>query len=408
MGVSLKKEKMRKKTEETNTQTIYPFTKSNLFFNFNFEDLEIFTEFLQEKVISKDEVIVVEGDISNEIYIIAEGSLLVFRETDETDEHKELTTLKEGETFGEIAYLDKKPRSASLRALEETTLFIATEENLKKLSQSHPEYYLKFMKNIARSLGRRLKILNDTVLEDYRQQLKEIKERFFMSKFVTLLLVLICIYVMALDFSQKIVNKSPAGAFVSLSILFISVILILGFMLKSGYPMSYFGFTTKEWKRSLWEGVALTIPFMFIILVAKWIIIKEYQLEEPLFNFYAPIKKGIEVDNPIRFILTLQVLYIISVLTQEICLRAGIHSALRVVLVGKNKEWKAIFLSNLLFAGSHLIISVTFAFLVFLPGIFWGWLYSRTNNFLAPFISHALVGYWALFVVGIQHAFKIT
>jgi membrane protease YdiL (CAAX protease family) len=35
-----------------------------------------------------------------------------------------------------------------------------------------------------------------------------------------------------------------------------------------------------------------------------------------------------------------------------------------------------------------------------LPGFLWGWLYARHGTLVASIVPHALIGWWALFVLG--------
>lgn len=60
----------------------------------------------------------------------------------------------------------------------------------------------------------------------------------------------------------------------------------------------------------------------------------------------------------------------------------------------------AIFLSNLIFSTMHLFMSVNLALLIFLAGIYFGWLYSRTRNLLGVTLAHALLGAWWFWIIG--------
>ena len=47
-------------------------------------------------------------------------------------------------------------------------------------------------------------------------------------------------------------------------------------------------------------------------------------------------------------------------------------------------------------------ISGAFALAAFIPGIFWGWIFARTNSLLAAATSHFLIGGAGLFLFGIE------
>jgi hypothetical protein len=65
----------------------------------------------------------------------------------------------------------------------------------------------------------------------------------------------------------------------------------------------------------------------------------------------------------------------------------------------------SIVLSNILFAGGHSHISFGFALSVFVPGIFWGWLFAKQNSLIGVSVSHVLIGVWGAFIVGIENMF---
>jgi len=53
-----------------------------------------------------------------------------------------------------------------------------------------------------------------------------------------------------------------------------------------------------------------------------------------------------------------------------------------------------------------LQISGILGVIVFLPGLFWGWLYSRHNSLLGVSISHLLIGWSGLFLLNPESLFQ--
>ena len=74
-----------------------------------------------------------KGDLGSAMYIIVNGSVLIY------DDEKEIATLKDREVFGELAALDPEPRSASIKAVEDTTLFCVNEGMLYELITERAE-----------------------------------------------------------------------------------------------------------------------------------------------------------------------------------------------------------------------------------------------------------------------------
>ncbi|MEE3717641.1 cyclic nucleotide-binding domain-containing protein [Tumidithrix elongata RA019] len=97
------------------------------------------------------QVICKQDDPSDTFYIILSGSVEIISER--TDTH--IATLHHGEFFGEIALLTGTPRTATVRALTDTTLFVIGRRQLQKLLTDHKE----LGEQIALKLSERQQIL---------------------------------------------------------------------------------------------------------------------------------------------------------------------------------------------------------------------------------------------------------
>lgn len=76
-----------------------------------------------------------EGDPGNSFYVILSGMVEIFSE--KIDKH--IANRQAGEFIGEMALLMGIPRSASIRTLEDTTLFVVDRDNLQKLLSNYPQ-----------------------------------------------------------------------------------------------------------------------------------------------------------------------------------------------------------------------------------------------------------------------------
>ncbi|MCH7600491.1 MAG: cyclic nucleotide-binding domain-containing protein [Myxococcales bacterium] len=70
---------------------------------------------------------------------------------------KSIARIGPGKTFGEMALIDGRPRSATVRAVSESTLMILDPEGLASLSDDKPRLALQFVLMIARDLSARLR-----------------------------------------------------------------------------------------------------------------------------------------------------------------------------------------------------------------------------------------------------------
>ncbi|MEL7227538.1 MAG: cyclic nucleotide-binding domain-containing protein, partial [Cyanobacteria bacterium J06576_12] len=82
------------------------------------------------------EVLFHEGDQGSSFYIVLSGSVEVYLEK---LDRKVVATRGVGEFFGEMSLLLDAPRSASIRAMEETLLFVVERSNLQPILKRHPE-----------------------------------------------------------------------------------------------------------------------------------------------------------------------------------------------------------------------------------------------------------------------------
>jgi potassium-dependent mechanosensitive channel len=76
-----------------------------------------------------------EGDPGDAFYIILSGSVEVYVEK----LNKRLTTLQTGKFFGELSLMLGIPRTATVRALEDTILFVINNKSFEKLLHEQPE-----------------------------------------------------------------------------------------------------------------------------------------------------------------------------------------------------------------------------------------------------------------------------
>jgi len=135
--------------------------KFELFNGLTVTELGEIKSIMQETTYSKNEILFFEGAAANNLYIILTGLVKVFK-TDEEGREKTLSLLSNKDFFGEMALLDEGARSASVQAIEETTVFKIARNKFKQLIANHPEISLK----IIAALSQRLR--------NYNQQIKNL------------------------------------------------------------------------------------------------------------------------------------------------------------------------------------------------------------------------------------------
>ena len=94
-----------------------------------------------------------EGDAGHEMFVIRNGTVDIV-----VGDHP-VATLVEGEIFGEMALIDTRPRSATVRAREDCTVVPIDERRFTFLVQQTPQFALHVMRTLAdrlRSADRKL------------------------------------------------------------------------------------------------------------------------------------------------------------------------------------------------------------------------------------------------------------
>ena len=84
--------------------------------------------------IKESEILFKENDPGDAFYIILSGKVEVFV----SKINKHLATLKKANFFGELALMLGIPRTATVRALEDTTLFVINNQAFEKFLKSNP------------------------------------------------------------------------------------------------------------------------------------------------------------------------------------------------------------------------------------------------------------------------------
>lgn len=114
------------------------------------------------------ERIVRAGDEGDGFFYILAGKVKVTRRL-KSGEEAVLTMLGPGEFFGEQALLDRQPRSATVYAVEETTMLVLMRDDLLKFLTADPSVAIQM---IIR-LSERIRRLNQQLEEAYMTELPQ-------------------------------------------------------------------------------------------------------------------------------------------------------------------------------------------------------------------------------------------
>lgn len=135
---------------------------TQLFRNVPDEDMKKIVELCMEKKFSKDEVVLEEGSVGSEIYILSNGLVGVDVRLGEDIYRRSAYECTPGDVFGELALFGYK-RSARVRVLEDVTLLAIPCAELTKLMRDTPRIGYYAMSNLSAILAERLMMANITM-----------------------------------------------------------------------------------------------------------------------------------------------------------------------------------------------------------------------------------------------------
>ncbi|HEY2030323.1 MAG TPA: cyclic nucleotide-binding domain-containing protein [Myxococcales bacterium] len=110
---------------------------SPLFRDFDPQERKGIAEKFRMKQAAADEVMIEEGKSSDGLYVVLHGAVQVTATKD--DKPVELARLKEGEIFGEMSLLTRKPATATVTAAGNAILLRLPRESFQELVLTHPQ-----------------------------------------------------------------------------------------------------------------------------------------------------------------------------------------------------------------------------------------------------------------------------
>ena len=121
-------------------------------------EVDSLTRRLEKRELCDGEVVFLEGDEGDRIYLIAEGAVSIKVKLDDPRRARRLATFCAGVMFGEMALLEGARRSADAYAKgDHVLLYSLSADALSGIVREDPELGLKIYRNISRHLASRLR-----------------------------------------------------------------------------------------------------------------------------------------------------------------------------------------------------------------------------------------------------------
>ena len=127
-----------------------PLADCDLFVGLTAAELELMEELLIFRSYHKGQTIITAGQAADELFLLTAGTAMISISTQESIAR--LDAFSSGATFGEVAFLDRSPRSANVTALSAVECRVLTREVFDRLDTQAPAIKIHLLNSLARRL----------------------------------------------------------------------------------------------------------------------------------------------------------------------------------------------------------------------------------------------------------------
>jgi len=149
------------------TEVTGALRRSELFSGLTDEQLARVAALGEDLAFERGEAVVREGEPGHRVFVVRRGMVEVqvargwASDEDGPEPMERIVTLGPGQAFGEMAILDRGPRSATVRSVEDDTrLFAIPGQALMSLCEENPRIGYLLMRNLALDLSFKLRHRN--------------------------------------------------------------------------------------------------------------------------------------------------------------------------------------------------------------------------------------------------------
>ena len=351
---------------------------------------------LPSRTYQPGEVLLSEKQANNRIFLIEGGELDVWKGEPNSANAVKLVTLKEGNCFGEMSAINGAAATANIVAATPATVRSMSLDDLPEDGPVQKQVTL----NLARMLVGRLSSATETLKTKHEAELDAMKVVASASAFLTRILTALSCYMFSMPLIAFVTPLVPSINLISFLIILVFLWVVIDFMQKAELKDGFYHIRWTGWPRQAMTGVLWAAPFMVLFLLVKiWLVGRssgEMQVFEPMLEF---------IDRPetgFAYWAAIAAAYAVLCFAQEY-IRCAVQGTLNMISISATTKthWKSILVSDVVFASLHMYLGGKFAFLAFLAGFAFGFMFWRAKSYLAVATAHTLFGVWAIFIVGI-------
>jgi len=128
------------------------------------KQLKKIADIFDESVLHQDEVLFLQGEKADCLYLIKSGFVELIVDSSSSSGERAIRNLGQGQSVGEMSWVDHGRRSATVRSVTEgTTIVSVLFEALDELCERNPRIGYRVFRNIASDLSFRLRQDSETL-----------------------------------------------------------------------------------------------------------------------------------------------------------------------------------------------------------------------------------------------------
>ena len=136
------------------TDKILFLRRVSIFNGLSIEQLRVLSTHLEEQHFLRDEVIIYEGDFTQELYMVVTGHVRIIK--DYGGPHERMLTIHgPGDFFGEMAIFEGAARSATAVTVDEAELLVLSPDKFKQTIYQKPDMAFEIFRELSSRLRRR-------------------------------------------------------------------------------------------------------------------------------------------------------------------------------------------------------------------------------------------------------------
>ena len=142
----------------------------------NAEYMDRLVKICKQRTYKKGDVIIGEGDIGSEMFIVLKGAVQILKQTRAGDSYTVIQLKAENNVFfGELALIDDDKRSATVTASTDSEFLVITKSDFVSLGNKYPAIGLPVTREIAKIISSRLRKTTGDMLTIFDALVSEIK-----------------------------------------------------------------------------------------------------------------------------------------------------------------------------------------------------------------------------------------